>query len=733
MLRRLLTLALSAFALILPWSPPASVATAHVRRPHETIVQKAAPRPTTDLRPSPGRRRLAAIPAYPTIVESHRAIVILLGFSDRPSGSLTVQTAENLYFGPSGSVAQYFAQQSRNQFLLTGDVIGGAAVGQTTQDLVLPHSAAYYTSFGPDNGDTKMSLDAMALLDAKGFNWAPYEDSQGQIDQMVYLFSEPDATSINSPFYSVEVQGGLSTKSGVQVSGEDYVSQEDPLGILTHEFGHLLNFDDTYDVNVFNEPASATGCVTGAWDLYDQGLYNGPNLDGSQPSPIDPYQLIYAGWIHPTVLTSAGTYTLPPIETSGQVDEISFPNSTEVYLLENVEPVGYDAQLPGFGMLVWKVDTSIANPTSTYWINDTINEQSVAGAPPHAGIQVVTAGNENIATTCGSSSDPFPGSDHVTTFSDKTTPSAVLDGNIPSNIALQGIQTNGQSVTFTLAMTGVTTALVTGPTSPIVGVPNTYTVVETLASGAVGGSASFTVTSPWGDPSGTLANGSASFTLTPPASGSGTLSVTLSDQTVVPLLSLSAVTALPYTDVAPSFWGQPSIQAFYTEGLFTGIPGWTGTTFSPNAPVTRAEFVALLLHGLGIHQTTPAVFSDVSANFWASGEIGEAAALGLVNGTGNGMFSPNATLTRGAISTLLARAFGLSDNAQRFSFADALPGAWYYQPMTLMWQAGYLKGLSSTQMAPQGSTTRAQATTILLRILQSGAKTTVSPHATPHR
>ncbi|MHB1842052.1 MAG: S-layer homology domain-containing protein [Sulfobacillus sp.] len=662
--------------------------------------------------------RYAPLPVYPAITETTAALVILVGFPNQPSGALNLQTANSLYFGSQNSVSAYFLSQSRGLFRLSGQVVGGASANQQTTDVIVPHSMAYYDSLGGNQGELAVMRDAVNTLAAAAFNFAPYENATGAISQLVVLTTAPDASSTNSPFYSSEVTNpGISVGSAT-VANADLVSQTDPLGILAHEFGHMLGFVDTYDTNVFNLPSTATGCVTGMWDLYDQGAYNGPNQNGTQPAPIDPYQLAWAGWLAPTMITAAGNYTLAPVESSGQVYEIAFSSAPEVYLLENLQPIGYDSALPGSGLLIWRIDTQVVAPSSTYWQNDAVNASGSAG-PPYPGISVVPAGNQPLAQTCGSASDPFPGSNGVSTFSDATTPSASLFGNVPSHIALTSIQSSGQSVLFTLSYSGQPTLTVQGPAHPLVEVANTYTVLETTASGALSGAGAFTATTPWGPVTGSLTAGAGTFEVTPTAATTGSLVVSTSGGLTAPSFSVTAG-GLPYADVGATSWEQPAVAALYARGDFATIPGWTGSDFLPAQPVTRGEFVALLLNVLQIHATASSPFSDVAASSWYAGAVGEAYSLGLVNGTSATTFSPNATLTRAQLAALLVRAFALSDSGARFSYQDVSTGAWYYLPLTLAWQVGLLKGVTTTTMVPNGTTTRAQVATVLNRVLTLG-------------
>ncbi len=689
------------------------------RHPQAVLSVSSSQPPAAPLsrRPAPSRR-YAPLPSYPAITETAAALVILAGFPNQASGPLSVQSATSLYFGAENSVTAYFLTQSRGVFRLSGQVIGGGAINQASTDVILPHPTTYYDSLGGSQGELAVMRDAVATLAAAGFNFTPYEDSQGNIPQLVVLTTVPDAASLSSPFYSSEVSDPGISAGTAAVTNADLVSQSDPLGILAHEFGHMLGFVDTYDTNVFSQPASATGCVVGSWDLYDQGAYNGPNQNGSQPAPIDPYQLIWAGWLKPTLISTPGTYQLAPVETSGQVYELAFNSAPEVYLLDNVQPIGQDAALPGSGLLVWRIDTQVVNPTSTYWQGDTVNASGSSG-PPYPGISLVTAGNQPMAQTCGAASDPFPGSRDVTAFSDSTTPSAMLFGNVPSDIALSAIQTSGQNIVFTLSDLSPLTLSVLGPARPVVGQADTYTVLETTANGSLSGSGPFTAATPWGTLSGTLTGGVGTFSITPQTASSGRIAVSTSSGLSAPALPVSAGVA-PYQDVSAGSWEAPAVTALYARGDYSGIPGWQGSDFLPAQPVTRAEFVALLLNVLGIQARASAPFSDVPPTSWYAGVVGEAYSLGLVNGTSATTFSPAAVLTRADLAALLVRAFALSDTGARFSYPDVSPTAWYYMPLTLAWQVGLLKGMSASTMVPDGSTTRAQVVTVLNRVLTLG-------------
>lgn len=110
---------------------------------------------------------------------------------------------------------------------------------------------------------------------------------------------------------------------------------------------------------------------------------------------------------------------------------------------------------------------------------------------------------------------------------------------------------------------------------------------------------------------------------------------------------------LPFTDVRESDWFYKDVAFAYENGLFAGT---SDTTFSPNASMTRAMLVTVLYRLEG----QPAVngrsgFSDVQYNGYYEDAVTWAADNGIVNGTSTTMFSPNANVTREQMAAILYR------------------------------------------------------------------------------
>ena len=110
---------------------------------------------------------------------------------------------------------------------------------------------------------------------------------------------------------------------------------------------------------------------------------------------------------------------------------------------------------------------------------------------------------------------------------------------------------------------------------------------------------------------------------------------------------------LPFTDVRESDWFYDDVVYAYENGLFSGT---SDTTFSPNASMTRAMLVTVLYRLEG----QPTVsgrsgFSDVKLNSYYEDAVTWAADNGIVNGTGATTFSPNANVTREQMAAILYR------------------------------------------------------------------------------
>lgn len=137
---------------------------------------------------------------------------------------------------------------------------------------------------------------------------------------------------------------------GVWISEYIMVSEDSPVGVVAHEFAHDLgSLPDLYDTD-----ESSEGGV-GRWDLMAQGAWNGFPA-GASPAHVSAWSRIRLGWAAPSDPT-ASDVLFRPVETTGFVLRLPIPgSSSEYFLVENRQPIGFDAALPGSGLLIWHVD-----------------------------------------------------------------------------------------------------------------------------------------------------------------------------------------------------------------------------------------------------------------------------------------------------------------------------------------------------------------------------------------
>ena len=109
-------------------------------------------------------------------------------------------------------------------------------------------------------------------------------------------------------------------------------------------------------------------------------------------------------------------------------------------------------------------------------------------------------------------------------------------------------------------------------------------------------------------------------------------------------------------------------------------------------------------------------FRDLDTTKWYHEAIDTMLREGLMNGTGNGLFEPNGTLTRAMLVTILWRSEGKPAASAQTSFTDVPAGAYYAEAVRWAAANGVVKGISSTEFGPSKNITRQELVTILWRL-----------------
>ncbi|ANY65869.1 hypothetical protein BBD42_04845 [Paenibacillus sp. BIHB 4019] len=177
---------------------------------------------------------------------------------------------------------------------------------------------------------------------------------------------------------------------------------------------------------------------------------------------------------------------------------------------------------------------------------------------------------------------------------------------------------------------------------------------------------------------------------------------------------------------AAGHWAEQAINDMGSRMVISGVGG---DRFNPNAPITRAEFAAIIVRGLGLKLETGASgFSDVQASAWYNQAIQTAVAYKLINGFEDGTFRPNEPITREQATVIIAKAMaitglktglpaGNADDILR-PYADANEAAaWARSSLADSLQGGIISGRSGAQLAPKAFITRAEIAVMVQRLL----------------
>ncbi|MGG3507614.1 S-layer homology domain-containing protein [Paenibacillus lautus] len=188
----------------------------------------------------------------------------------------------------------------------------------------------------------------------------------------------------------------------------------------------------------------------------------------------------------------------------------------------------------------------------------------------------------------------------------------------------------------------------------------------------------------------------------------------------------SSAAQLPPSKQAPALtditghWAESDIQALYDLKLVKGYPDGS---YKPDHPVTRAEFVALLIRGLGLKGQYSAAFQDIK-NHWAGDAIRTALAHGIIGGYSSRAFGPDDPITREQMAVMLA------NSSQLVSISSSVSGtnltsfkdqgsisAWARQQVSDVVENELMNGYPGGSFLPRGLATRAEIAAVIHRFI----------------
>lgn len=298
----------------------------------------------------------------------NKCLVILANFADtkfKPEHTLDLYkqiiNGENYSdetLGFKGSVRDYFKAQSGGQFEIDFDVVG---------PVDLPKGYAGYGKNDASGRDQAalvypMVEDAVNLAKDQVTDWKQYDwDGDGLVEEVFVLYAghgqatypqDPDLVwPHKSAIDPMTVADGV--KVSVYACSCELGATEaiDGIGAFCHEFSHCMGLKDHYDIN-------GRGYGTGFWDIMCFGCYNGNTF---LPAEYNSYEKMFCGWKEPIVLNAEPQKIEGMKALAAGGDTYIFyndGNENEYYMLENRQKTGWDAALPGEGLIVLHVDYS---------------------------------------------------------------------------------------------------------------------------------------------------------------------------------------------------------------------------------------------------------------------------------------------------------------------------------------------------------------------------------------
>lgn len=395
---------------------------------------------------------------------SEHGLVLLVDFTDKAFQSTNTTAdfdslmngVDYAFNGAVGSVRRYFQDQSNGQYNPHFDVVG---------PIHLPNKVSFYgtnASSGPASGNDRyladFVIDACMIADSVfGLDFSEYDnDGDGNVD-FVYIiyagFGEADgggSTTIWPHNFSLTsaLYYGLSHQTEYYVnSGSDYNlplfdgkyvdnyacsmelkysyyggGKRTGIGCIAHEFGHVLGLPDLYDTSYGTNYSQ--GYTPSEWDIMDGGSYN---EDMNCPPNYSVYEKYYLGWAQPALLAGyvteegdtvlsyertlpADNMTYAMLTLNGEPSLKQSERTDTVYYLENRQQTGWDASLPGHGMLVWRVHYN-----DDAWYR---NEPNQEANKPRCTIICAKTGKYGASVGYGGDRQdvPFPGSSNKMTY-----------------------------------------------------------------------------------------------------------------------------------------------------------------------------------------------------------------------------------------------------------------------------------------------------------------------------
>ncbi len=419
-------------------------------------------------------------------VSSVPVLGLLISFNDRTAVGTTEANWVSNFFGATNSIKAYYNEVSYNGFTLTpaAETCGTSSNDGVTNwmNLGINHPNAgsanltyaalqaadacvNYAAFDTNGDNVLLSNELLVIVIVAG-----YENSYGGTQALT-----PNVWGHMSGFSGAPPLDGINGFVYGQFGEWHAATYDNPghaatIGIMVHETGHLIGWPDLYDTDQSSEGV-------GSWSVMGSGSWLGTIFSGDTPAHPSAWEKWYQGWLTPKQisLTTAGlqvaaTTNIPQVETNktdSVIQLLDNPNGVdwsfgqtsgtgEYFLVENRQKVGYDAALPGCGLLIWHIDETRPSDNSA----NADETRKLVDLEEADGLNHL-----DNSTNRGDTGDPYPGSSNNTTFNDTSNPNSKLYSGSASGVSVTSISACAPTMT---AVFGVSTSTGTTTYLPII-------------------------------------------------------------------------------------------------------------------------------------------------------------------------------------------------------------------------------------------------------------------------
>jgi immune inhibitor A len=225
------------------------------------------------------------------------------------------------------------------------------------------------------------------------------------------------------------------------------------IAVMCHELGHLVGLPDLYDYSRYT-------WGVGYWGLMGYGAWGAGGNTPWSPAHMEAWSKVEAGFVQPVVITRETLeLKILDVETHPVIYKLwrGGRDSDSCFLLENRQKKGFDALLPGSGLLIWHIDPYYRTAHNLVDLEEDstnhLDQGNGVRPDPHIYHQAL-----------GDTSDPLPGIWNRTSFDNWSNPSSRTRTGQPTWVSVRNIREVGDTIICDITFDSSQVAMAEGGT-----------------------------------------------------------------------------------------------------------------------------------------------------------------------------------------------------------------------------------------------------------------------------